>query len=335
MITVSVTYNPATRMLSLDDGNYGGSTIDNDSVKIAVDGVPAGYDARLDFAVSVVDSRGVSIRPFLELDANGECVLTSAIMNATSSDKKLPFQLVLWKDDGEVINSRNTIVLTTTRAIDSQGSVEDVYTPFLMYRDTSWDWQSPFTYHKNSIVWHNGYLWRSLADDNTNNEPSNVSTYWALVGTQGPQGPPGEKVSAGDMVVRYLGDGSSTEFDVVHNLGTTKIIYSMQKGAYFVDAIVSIVDADTVHVSFKTAPMVNEITMSIYSGGMVHVADQYVHDQTVASATWNITHNRHRKVQVQVQDSAGTVIVGKVTQPSIDTVTIEFNSPTTGVAIIE
>ena len=146
---------------------------------------------------------------------------------------------------------------------------------------------------------------------------------------------PGEVISAGDMVVKYLGNGSATEFDVVHNLGTTKLIYSMQKGSQFVNADVSVVDADTIHVSFKTAPALHEITMSIYSGGMVPVADQYVHEQTVASATWNITHDRHRRVQVQVQDTAGTVIIGKVTQPTLDTVVIEFNAATAGTAIIE
>lgn len=61
----------------------------------------------------------------------------------------------------------------------------------------------------------------------------------------------------------------------------------------------------------------------------------FIHDQTTPAAVWNITHNRNHPVQVQVIDTAGTIIIGMVNQPTLNTVTIEFNAPTTGQAIIE
>ncbi len=61
----------------------------------------------------------------------------------------------------------------------------------------------------------------------------------------------------------------------------------------------------------------------------------FIHDQTTPEAVWNITHNRNHLVQVQVQDTAGTIIIGRITQPTLNTVTIEFNAPTAGQAIIE
>ena len=61
----------------------------------------------------------------------------------------------------------------------------------------------------------------------------------------------------------------------------------------------------------------------------------FIYDQTTAAAVWNITHNRNRRVQVQIQDTAGTIIVGRITQPTLNTLTIEFNAPTSGLAIIE
>ena len=62
---------------------------------------------------------------------------------------------------------------------------------------------------------------------------------------------------------------------------------------------------------------------------------QYIHDQAQPSATWTVHHNLNKHVQVQVQDTAGTLIVGRITETDTDTVVIEFNAATSGVAIIE
>jgi hypothetical protein len=203
--------------------------------------------------------------------------------------------------------------------------------------NTVWPWQSDIIYYQGSVVLYNGYMYVSLVDNNIGHQPHGDDAYWQLTATQGPQGPPGEVVSAGDMVIRYIGDGFSTTYDVIHNLGTTKVIYSMQSGGEFIDATVSVVDEDTLRVKFHTPPTANAVTMAIYSGGLVNIptADQYIYDQSTPASVWNISHGKDRHVQVQIQDTAGTVIFGKITEVDLNNVKIEFNAATAGTAIIE
>lgn len=137
--------------------------------------------------------------------------------------------------------------------------------------NTVWPWQADIIYYKGSVVLYNGYMYVSLVDNNIGHQPHGDDAYWQLTATQGPQGPAGEVVSAGDMVIRYIGDGFNTVYDVTHNLGTTIILYSMVKGGEYVDATVAVVDEDTVRVTFTSPPTANSVKMAIYSGGMQDV----------------------------------------------------------------
>lgn len=134
--------------------------------------------------------------------------------------------------------------------------------------NTVWPWKSDIIYYQGSVVLYNGYMYVSLVDNNIDHQPHGDDAYWQLTATQGPQGPAGEVVSAGDMVIRYIGDGFNTVYDVTHNLGTTIILYSMVKGGEYVDATVAVVDEDTVRVTFTSPPTANSVKMAIYSGGM-------------------------------------------------------------------
>lgn len=58
----------------------------------------------------------------------------------------------------------------------------------------------------------------------------------------------------------------------------------------------------------------------------------YVHDQSVASATWTVTHNLGKRVSVTVVDSGGTTVIGQVRHDSDDQVTIFFSAPFGGKA---
>lgn len=185
---IEVTYDPETRMLTLDNENskYGGATIDTRSVKIQVSGiVPNGADfgARLDFAVPImVDEREV-LKPFIVLENinNVWCAMVpQAILMAAHDIKKMPFQLVTRHGD-TVINSRNTIVLEITRAINSAQSMIENYMPYLMYRNDTWEWISDFTYDKGAVVVYNGELYSSLIDNNRNITPPDHTDKWFLL----------------------------------------------------------------------------------------------------------------------------------------------------------
>lgn len=202
MHTIRVVFAPTTRQISLtDDTKYGGATIDSNSVSIVVEGiVPEGEDftARLDFAVPVMTDNHTVYKPFVLLEQDGEdwfAVIPQSILMATRETHKLPFQLVLRHGD-TIINSRNTIVLEVTRAINAANSVAEVYGPYIMYRDDSWGWISDFTYKAGSVVTYDGELYISKIDGNKNHRPTPTdnSPYWGWLEDMPDERSPGQVI---------------------------------------------------------------------------------------------------------------------------------------------
>ena len=129
MMEITVTYDDSTRRLSPPDSDYGGTTLDASSTRITVKGLPSGYDARLEFDVSVeVTGSKKKVRPFLTLDADGSCVIPRTIFKGCKSDLRLPVQLVL-KSDTEEYGSENILVFRITRAIAAFETVVESYEP--------------------------------------------------------------------------------------------------------------------------------------------------------------------------------------------------------------
>jgi len=62
-----------------------------------------------------------------------------------------------------------------------------------------------------------------------------------------------------------IGDGSATSITVVHNLGTEDIIYSLREisSKAFVDTDVSVVDLNTIKLSFAIAPAANSLRLVV------------------------------------------------------------------------
>lgn len=60
----------------------------------------------------------------------------------------------------------------------------------------------------------------------------------------------------------------------------------------------------------------------------------YVHIQSSAAAIWNVVHNLNKKPSVTIIDSAGSIVLAKLTYVDNNTITIDFNgSATSGEAI--
>lgn len=181
---IEVTYDPETRMLALDNENskYGGATIDTRSVKIQISGiVPDGADfgARVDFAVPImVDERRI-LKPFVVLENinNVWCAMVpQAVLMAAHDIKKLPFQLVT-RHGETVINSRNTIALEITRAINAMESTIENYAPYIMYRNDTWGWIEDFTYDTGAVVTYDGDIYVAT-QPSMGQRPSIDSEYW-------------------------------------------------------------------------------------------------------------------------------------------------------------
>lgn len=60
----------------------------------------------------------------------------------------------------------------------------------------------------------------------------------------------------------------------------------------------------------------------------------YLHNQMIASATWNITHNLNKYPSVTIVNSAGDEVIGDVSYPSINSVTINFSAANGGKAYL-
>ena len=76
-------------------------------------------------------------------------------------------------------------------------------------------------------------------------------------------------------------------------------------------------------------------TPAIFSiTSFVGTTQRYVHTQTVASATWNITHPLGGRPSVTIVDSGATVVIGDVAYNSDTSVTVSFASAFSGYAYL-
>jgi len=64
------------------------------------------------------------------------------------------------------------------------------------------------------------------------------------------------------------------------------------------------------------------------------ISGSYAHTQSVASATWTITHNLGYRPAVSVVDSGGNYVVGDVNYVSVSALTISFSAPFGGFAYL-
>jgi len=64
------------------------------------------------------------------------------------------------------------------------------------------------------------------------------------------------------------------------------------------------------------------------------IPKRYTHTQSVASSSWTISHTLDGYPSVTVVDSAGTVVIGKVTYNSTSSVTVDFQGSFTGLAYL-
>jgi hypothetical protein len=259
---IDVDYNPDTRVLTLlNPDPYAGATNDVFSVVISVSGIEGEYSletvsARIDFAVYVEGDDNRVHHPFVPLIREGEewsAYVPRAIFAAAAKTRKLPFQLVI-RDGVRTINSRNTLTLEVTRAIDATKDVEEEYSPHIMYRGDSWAWHPDVVYSIGSVVTFSGHIFVSLTDDNVGNapQPGVEDDYWKEAAG-----------GSGAKKVVTMGNGVDKEFDVVHELGTLSPTYVIQRGGAYVHTTVYVVDENTLHVKFNTPPAEGEYTMTV------------------------------------------------------------------------
>ena len=58
----------------------------------------------------------------------------------------------------------------------------------------------------------------------------------------------------------------------------------------------------------------------------------YIHTQSVANSTWNITHNLGKYPAVSIVDTGGNEVIGEVVYNNNNSVSLQFSAPFSGKA---
>ena len=190
---IALTYDPTTRVLK-DSSKYAGpigSSIDSNAVAFDVtlvrNGVPlteedlskydGSYYFRLDFAVKIEDENHHVSHPMGALtlkDGVYSYTVQQATLKAAENLRKLPVQLVMESiERDQIIVSLNSLTFPIVRAINATDAVTDL--PYVMYRDSSWEWQSELVYSTGSIAVWDSRIYASLTDNNRGNCPRDES----------------------------------------------------------------------------------------------------------------------------------------------------------------
>lgn len=80
-------------------------------------------------------------------------------------------------------------------------------------------------------------------------------------------------------------------------------------------------------------PTINGVEL-IGNRTSAELKEHYVHEQTIASDTWTITHSMGKYPSVTVVDSGGSAVVGDVRYLDADSLTVSFNGAFSGTAYL-
>ncbi|NCA74369.1 MAG: hypothetical protein EOM93_05965 [Gammaproteobacteria bacterium] len=250
MLTIPITYNSATRLITYNANLWGGTTEDNRSVEIEVAGIEAlvaTNTIELVFGVPLYNNR-IIYYPSGKVDAITYKYQIPNQILAAATDGVLPIELRLTA--GSVVTtSRNRVNLDIHEALDALGPITEAYKPDILGKTSQWS--QDVQYAKDAIVIHNGVLFYSTRSDNINHEPTTQTIiWWKEV----------EVIAVHEYEI-LIGDGVTTTFDVEHDLHTVHIQLSI-RGPDYTDLTntltnVTVTDTDNIVLIFGTAPPAN------------------------------------------------------------------------------
>lgn len=142
-----------------------------------------------------------------------------------------------------------------------------------------------------------------------------------------------------NAVHEVIGDGVSTTFTIEHKMGVLDFFSGLRMNdgtGLLVYADVVAKSTTEIEVSFATPPDVDGIVFYACPCMTDSFSDWYVHTQDAPSDTWVINHNLNRVVAVYTMTEDGAEVSGAVVQDlnTLNTVTVSFTEPLTGIAYI-
>lgn len=136
-----------------------------------------------------------------------------------------------------------------------------------------------------------------------------------------------------------IGDGESTEFELVHNFGTYDYFISVLNltNSLYVRATVVATTPTKAVISFTTPPAKDSIRVVLSPNLRDYIDGEAVviHVDT-PSKVWEGVHDLGRMVQIQAFDENGIELTGNIIQdfPSLNKATIRYNNALTGYMVI-
>ena len=152
-------------------------------------------------------------------------------------------------------------------------------------------------------------------------------------GPPGPEGPAGPAGGRGVAFTQTIGDGTNKVFTINHNLGTRYVVVTVFRNSDPYDEV----EADIQHTDVNNLKIVTSkvLTLNEYLVVIAVGSDaNYVHNQTILSASWNINHGLGKYPAVSVVDTGGSLIIPDVNYTDIHNVVVGFQAPTSGKAYL-
>ena len=190
-------------------------------------------------------------------------------------------------------------------------------------------------YNVDTLKWESK---KSLEGDYTISGSLNVTNVLSVTGSV---------IISGSLDISNANVGSSrylhtevsagTTWTIIHNLGydyPNVTVYDGATNKVMLPSDVTSIDANTTEVTFAT-PEYGYALVSV--GGVTTAsADRYLHTVTSTTGSWVIDHNMgYKYVNIDVYDENDEQLIPqKVTAVSVNTVQVDFATPTSGNAII-
>ena len=204
-------------------------------------------------------------------------------------------------------------------------------------------WSESVMYEVNSTVIESGRIYVSKLQQIGHDPLEDVDpdtgrgTYWDLISGMGGGG--GGSGSVSGLSIQF-GDGIHTEYEILHNLGTYDIIYTIRETSAprdYVQASVRAVTKSSVRVTLTTPPADNSLTFNVIAVS----SPKYTTSVEVLSYTedlsWSYVNTTGAAVLAQSFDASGDEMTGALTQnrstsftPVLDT----FQAPQSGSMVV-
>lgn len=114
---------------------------------------------------------------------------------------------------------------------------------------------------------------------------------------------------------------------IPHNIGAFASVMVVDTNDQVIYADITYIDEDEITIAFGV-PTAGKAYLNTGSG----TTSYYTHDQSTASAVWNVAHNLDRRCSVTAVDSSNSVVIGEITYVDDDNVIITFASALAGKA---